>query len=111
MVLLIIILSDAEYLEEILEAFLELDVRGATVVGAQGMGEILSQDVPIFAGLRGLFPGGEGQHRLVMSVTDEAKASEAVALLEGITGSLDEAGTAVAFTLPVSRAWGLARAL
>lgn len=111
MVLLLIILSDARCLEELLEAFLELGVQGATVIGAQGMGEILAQEVPIFAGLRGLFPGEDGQHRLVMSVTDRAKAEEAVEILDRIGGSLEDRGTAVAFSLPVEKAWGLAEEL
>ncbi len=111
MVLLIIIMSNSEVLEELLEGFLEIGMRGATVIGAQGMGEILGQDVPIFAGLRGLFPGAEGQHRLLISVTDPAKAEEAVEMLNRVSGSIQDGGTAVAFTLPVEKAWGLAKEL
>jgi nitrogen regulatory protein P-II 1 len=111
LVLLVIVLSDTQRLEEVLEGFLELGVQGATVVAAQGMGEILSHEVPIFAGLRALFPGGEGNHRLLLSVTDRDKAEQAVALLEGCLGPLDQKGTAVAFTLPVDGTWGLAKEL
>lgn len=111
MVLLVIILSNAEVLEEVLEGFLELGLRGATVVGAQGMGEILSQEVPIFAGLRGLFPGGEGQHRMLLSVTEREHAAQAVELLGHTAGALEKSGTAIAFTLPVEESWGLAREL
>ncbi len=111
MVLLIIVMSNSEFLEELLEGFLEIGVQGATVIGAQGMGEILGQDVPIFAGLRGLFPGGEGQHRLLISVTDPAKAEEAVEMLNEVSGSIEGVGTAVAFTLPVEKTWGLANEL
>ncbi|MCB1162732.1 MAG: hypothetical protein R3C71_12705 [Candidatus Krumholzibacteriia bacterium] len=111
MVLLVIVLSDSALLEEVLEAFLEIGVQGATVLGAQGMGEILSQEVPIFAGLRQLFPGGEGKHRLILSVTDRAKAAEAVGLLESIGGPLADKGSGIAFTLPVDSLWGLAEEL
>jgi len=108
-VLLLIILSDEQNLEEILEGFLEIGIAGASVLHTRGMGEILSQEVPIFAGLRGLFPGGEGQHRLLFSVTSGDKAEEAVRLLERICGSLDEPGSGIAFTLPVEATWGLAK--
>lgn len=110
MVLLVMILPDDEVLEEILEAFLELGITGATVLDARGMGEILAREVPIFAGLRGLFPGAEQSRHLVLSVCDRDLAGEAVAILRDI-GRLDQRGTGVAFTLPVEATWGLAREL
>jgi nitrogen regulatory protein P-II 1 len=111
LVLLIIILSDARYIEEVLEAFIELGITGASVLHAQGMGEILSHEVPIFAGLRTLFPGGDSQHRLLISMTSDEKAREAVDLLGKICGSLEDRGTGVALTLPIAEYWGLAKEL
>jgi len=110
-VLLCIILSDEDKLEELLEGFLEIGLPGATVIHARGMGEFLSVEVPIFAGLRNLFPGGEGRHRLILSVASREKAQEAVALLERIQGSLAEKGSGIAFTLPVDASWGIAEQL
>lgn len=109
MVLLIIILSDSRHVEEVLEAFLEVGVTGGTVLHAQGMGEFLSREVPIFAGLRTLFPGGDSQHRLILSLTTEEKARETAELVGKICGSLEERGTGVALTLPVSEYWGLSK--
>lgn len=109
-VLLVMILADDEVLEEILEAFLELGITGATVLDAHGMGEILARNVPIFAGLRGLFPGAEHSRHLVLSVCDRARAREAVAILRDI-GRLEQRGTGIALTLPVEETWGLAREL
>ena len=51
MKLLIIILNKEENLDELLEGFLEIDIRGATVVNSQGMGSIITTDIPIFAGV------------------------------------------------------------
>ena len=68
MVLLFLILPDGSLLDNILEAYLEVGITGATVLDARGMGQILSEEVPIFAGLRSLFPGGETAHHLVLSV-------------------------------------------
>ncbi|MCP4546051.1 MAG: hypothetical protein GY835_06260 [bacterium] len=109
MVLLVIILSDEAYLVDILEGFIEIGITGASVLPARGMGEILSQDVPIFAGLRSLFPGGDSQHRLLFSVTERGKADEAIALIQRICGSLEERGTGIAFTIPVEEIKGLAK--
>jgi nitrogen regulatory protein P-II 1 len=108
MVLLALFLSDETRIEDILEAFLEIGITGASVLSAHGMGEILSREVPIFAGLRDLFPGGEGQHRFIMSVTSRDKAAEAIKIINRICGSLTEKGTGIAFTIPVEEVHGLA---
>ncbi len=51
MKLAILVLNKEEYLEPILEGFIEIDVTGATIIDSIGMGHILSSEVPIFAGL------------------------------------------------------------
>ena len=57
MKLLILILNKVEKLEEVLEGFLEIGITGATVIESSGMGHILSEEVPIFVGLRFMFAG------------------------------------------------------
>jgi len=111
LVLLCITVVKGDHLEDILEAFLELGITGATVLDARGMGQILSQDVPIFAGLRNLFPGGQGEHSFVMSVAEESKAEAFLDRMPQICGCLQERGTGIAFTLPVTRVEGLAKEL
>ena len=54
MQLLIFILNKEELLEEVLEAFIELGISGATIIDSIGMGRILAHDIPIFAGFRNL---------------------------------------------------------
>ena len=53
MELLICVINDPAKVDEILEAFLEIGITGATIVDTYGMGKTLVQDVPIFAGFRG----------------------------------------------------------
>ena len=52
MKLIIFVLNQEERLEEILEAFLELGINGATILDSIGMGRILAHDIPIFAGFQ-----------------------------------------------------------
>ena len=52
MYLLIIILYNENYVREILKKFLEIDVRGATLIRSKGMASLLSEEVPIFTSLR-----------------------------------------------------------
>jgi len=111
MVLLFLILPDGSRLDDVLEAYLEVGITGATVLDARGMGQILSEEVPIFAGLRSLFPGGETAHHLILSVAEEDKAREALELIQGICGDLGKKGTGIAFTVPVTGVMGLAKEL
>ena len=59
MYLLVVVLPQENLINELLTKFLEIDVRGATIIDSYGMGEILSQEIPIFSSLRN-FLSGEG---------------------------------------------------
>jgi len=104
--LLVVIIKGRAKLEELLTGFLEIGITGATVVDGQGMGQVISQDVPIFAGLKTLFPGAEGASQIVLSVVAPDKVADAFALISEVYGDLAEPGTGIAFTLPVDEVRG-----
>jgi len=93
MELLIAVINQEEKLDEILSGFLELGITGATVVHSEGMGRVLSHDIPIFAGLQTLLSRSRPQNVTLFSV---------------ICGNLDDPATGIAFTLPLTRVVGLA---
>ena len=105
--LVFIVLNKDEYLDELLEAFLELDVRGATVVDSRGMGQIISHDVPIFGGLRSLISGSRPYNKTILTVVNENKIADIVQVFEQICGSLNEPGTGLIFSVPVEFVKGL----
>lgn len=102
------IVKDYRKLDMILEGFLELGITGATVVDARGMAQVLKEDVPIFAGLSSLFPGGNSDSHVILSVLDSAKLDEVIKLLEDICGDFSEPGSGILFSVPVSRVRGMA---
>ena len=106
--LLVAVIHDVEKLDEILSGFLELGITGATILSSEGMGSVLSHDVPIFAGLQTLISGSRPQNRLILSVVPEDKVQPAVDLLQDVSGGLDAPATGIAFTLPVDAVFGLA---
>lgn len=108
MVVLVCILKDYRHVEELMLGFLELGISGATVVEARGMGQMLIQEHPLFIGVRDLFPGAAADSHLVLSVTDDTRATQGLALLGRITAGIDRGGAGVGFTLPVGQAVGLA---
>jgi len=107
--LLVAVIHDEEKLDEVLAGFLELGVTGATVIPSEGMARVLSQDIPIFAGLQALMSRARPRNYTVFSVIDDAaKVERAVALVQDVCGDLDEPATGIVFTLPLNRVVGLA---
>lgn len=106
--LLIAVVNDAEKVDEILSGFLEIGITGATIISSEGMGRLLSHDIPIFAGLQTLLQGSRPQNRTIFSVITADKADAAFGLLQEVCGSLTNPATGIAFSIPVVRVVGLA---
>ena len=109
MLIYFLVLNKEEHLKEILEVFIELDIRGATIIDSVGMGRILTYEVPIFAGLRELLPGSRPFNKTIFSIINENKVEPLTKAIEQIIGSLDEPGNGIVFTLNVDNVRGLAK--
>jgi nitrogen regulatory protein P-II 1 len=107
MKLLILFLNKVEKLEEVLEGFVEIGITGATVIDSVGMGHILSEEVPIFAGLRFMFAGTKPHNKTIFSVIKKEKEEEAIRLLQKIIGDLNQPGTGIVFTISLDQVEGL----
>ncbi len=105
--LLFIVLNNEEYLDELLQAFVEIDVRGATVIDSVGMGSIIANDIPLFGGLRSLMTGTRPYNKTIFTVVNTEKVTEIVEMFEQICGSLDDPGTGLIFTIPLDFVKGI----
>lgn len=110
MLLLVCILKDYRHVEALLLGFLELEITGATVIEARGMGQILVQENPLFLGARDLFPGAGADSHVVFCVTDAAKADAGLALLDRVANGIDRRGAGVGFSVPLGQVVGLSPA-
>lgn len=109
MQLLVAIINQEEKLDDILSGLIELGITGATILNSEGMGRVLSHDIPIFAGLETLASRSRPQNQTLLSVIrEEEKVEAAIALLQEIFGNLDDPATGIVFTVPVNRVVGLA---
>jgi nitrogen regulatory protein PII len=112
MELLIAVINDVDRMDEVLAGFLEIGIRGATVLDSEGMGRVLSHDIPIFAGLQTLISRSRPQNQTLFSVIDDPEmVDRAIALLQDVCGRFDDPATGIAFTIPVNRVVGLASEL
>jgi nitrogen regulatory protein PII len=108
MKLLVFVLNNEEYLEEVLEAYIEAGVTGSTILDSEGMGRFLTYEVPLFAGFKEFMKGNKPYNKTIISVIRNDRTVEKVKkLLDDIVGGLDNPGTGIMFTVPVDWASGL----
>jgi len=107
MKLLVFVLNQEELLEEILEAFIEAGISGATILDSEGMGRFLTYEVPLFSDFREFMKGNKPYNKTIFSVAEEEKIKKVEELIEKICGSLSNPGTGILFTIPVDYVKGL----
>jgi nitrogen regulatory protein P-II 1 len=105
--LLIIILNKEEFLDDFVQGLLEVDVRGATILDSVGMGHILAQDIPIFAGLKGLLSGNRPHNKTLLTAIRDDQESKVVAMFEQVVGPLTEPGNGLIVVLPIAALHGV----
>jgi hypothetical protein len=103
--LLVAILHREEVLDEVLSVLVEHELPDSVVVESRTGLELLERDLPIFAGLRSLIPGGIDFSRLVLCVvSDRSAARRALAAIRELGGddmTVDESPNTV-FLVPLS---------
>jgi nitrogen regulatory protein PII len=107
---LVIAVVDEERTEELLAGFLELGVTGATVLQSEGMGRLLANEAPIFAGLEALRRARPRNHTL-FSVMDDDKVQRVIALVREVCGPLEAPSSGIVCVLPVTHVEGLSKEL
>ena len=110
MQLVVVILKDYRIVEDLLLSYVDIDVTGATVIESQGMGQLLGE-VPIMAGLRGLFPGSGQNSFLVLAAIDDSLVDTCLTTIEEVCGDLSIPGTGIVFTLPIGAIKGLKQSI
>lgn len=108
MKLLVFVLNVPEKLEDVLAAYVECGVNGATVIDSVGMGHFLARTMPIFAGFHDHLRAARTHNKTIVSVIENDETVPRLAgLLEGICGPFDGNGSGILFTVPVENVRGL----
>jgi len=110
MKLLLIVLNKVEKLEELLEAFMDHGICGATILGSTGMVRELGrriEDYPIFGTLRYLIDFERKESKTIFLVLKDEQVETARETVREVIGDLSQPDTAIMFTLPVLSAEGV----
>jgi len=113
MYLILLVLNDPDRLEDLLIAWEEKGVLGATVMFSTGMGRIRQMsgwrdDMPLIPSLRDFYEAPENMNRTIFTtVNDEADVDAILAATKSVIGDLEDQGTGLLLVLPVARAYGV----
>ena len=107
--LFVCVVNRPEAVEDVIAAFLSIGVTGCTVIDSKGMGKIISQDIPIFAGFQSLFAGVRESNVTILSVMDAELVDEAIRVVEETYMSFTEPSSGIIFTVPVNKVRGVSK--
>ncbi|MGI6641012.1 MAG: P-II family nitrogen regulator [Limnochordia bacterium] len=109
---LFVVLNQTDYLDDLLENFVEAGVKGATVLDSQGMASAIvnsgEQRIPLFGSLKTLMEGARPYNKTVFTVLEsEAMVEKAVAAVQEALKDLPPTGLGFMFTVPVAKTYAL----
>lgn len=108
MKLLVFVLNREDLLDQVLEAYVEAGISGATILDSEGMGRFLTYEVPLFADFKDFMKGNKPYNKTIFSVVrNEQSIPRLACLLDGICGDLNGPGTGILFTVLVDFCKGL----
>lgn len=107
---LFFVLNETDYLDEILAKFVDIGVRGATILDSQGMAGALAgshnKDFPFFGSLKLLFEGARPYNKTIFTVLESEELLEkTVATIREILGDIDRPGVGFMFSIPLSNVY------
>lgn len=107
---LFIVLNKVEYLDDILDMFLEIGIKGATILDSQGMGRAVGDSEVFFGTIRKMLDGSRPYNKTIFTVVeDEELLERAVKEVQRIVGDIYEPGVGMMFTLPIGSVYGMAK--
>lgn len=110
MQVLFLVINRLEKIDELLEAFNDAGIRGATVVNSTGMAHTLAnhhEDDLTFASLRAFFVGNREDNRTIFMVLNDEKVALARKIFNDVI-DVSQPDSGIIFGLPVSFVDGVA---
>lgn len=99
--LLILILYYEDFLTDILEYLIDMNVEGATITQSEGMAAHVSK-IPLFASFMGFMREDRKVSHTIMAVIPEMDEPRIIQGIEAITGDLDRKRGAMVMTLDIA---------
>ncbi len=109
---LFIVLNKPDCLEDLLDKFIEIGVKGATILDSQGMGFAVTHGghgkEPFLGKIRSIIDNSRPYNKTVFTVIeDEETLQKAVSAAKEVFGDVYEPGIGMMFTMPVGNVYGM----
>lgn len=103
MYLLFAVIENEDLLDDLITGWMDLGVSGATVIETTGALQLITQHIPIFAGLRSLTSGG-GRHNktIFTAIHSDELLNAAISFLEMLFDATGKPHQGVYFAAPLS---------
>jgi len=116
MFLILFVLHDAEMLEELLDAWEEAGISGATILHSSGLGRVRQggwrDDLPLMPSLKALFDHEEYFSRTLFTLAeDDEMVAKVLSATEKTVGNLNLPDTGIMVVMPVAKIYGLRSSL
>lgn len=114
MYVLFIVLNEVSKLDEVLERFMQVGVRGATVLDSQGMGGAMmhgsNKSIPFFGSLRTLMDNARPYNKTIFTVLDsEEMVEKTVEAVRDVCEGQDPVGLGFMFSVPIGKVYGMSK--
>lgn len=109
---LFIVLNEIEFLDEILDGFVDVGVKGATILDSQGMGSAITNsgkgNEQFFGAIRSFLDNARPYNKTIFTVIeDEETLVQVVKTVKNILGDINKPGVGMMFTVPVGNVYGI----
>jgi len=115
MYLVLFVLHNPDYLEELLSAWEATGISGATVLFSTGLGRIsqnkgMRDDIPLMPSLEDFYETPQDLSRTIFTtVSDHDMVDALLTTTRKIVGNLEDPDTGLLLVIPVAEAYGLSK--
>ena len=115
MYMILFVLHDPSYLNDVLDAWHKVGVTGITILPSTGLrrlseASLLRDDLPLIPSLSDLLSQDEVSNRTLFTVVKgDAMVDEIIQVTKAIIGDFNNPNTGILLVLPVIKAFGLER--
>jgi hypothetical protein len=114
MYVLFIVLNGTDYLDEILAKFVDIGVRGATILDSQGMASAIlesqNRGIPLFGLFEALLDDSRPYNKTIFTVLESKQlVDKTVAVVQDIMKDVPRPGAGFMFTIPIDNTFVLGK--
>lgn len=102
--LLMVVLHDPGHLNDVLTGLLEAGIVNASAIETQGLGRLLSRDLPIFASFRHLFAGSRPYSYTVLAPVESPEVTrEVIGILRDLLSDVPPEDRGIVLSMPITQ--------